>query len=412
MINITYRSKNKETERNENKQLIGIVNALEGYSIPQGYTKLSHCPEVYTAIDKIADPISNMTLYLMENNENGDIRIENGLSRLVDIEPSKNMTAKQWMKALVRCLLLEGDGNAVVKPVYQDGFIEELLIVPAGQFGINLGKDFEDGYTIQIKDKKYNPSDLIHFVLNPGARNPYKGESYRFQLKDLAEGLKNSREIEAKFMEGRYMPSLIVQIESDVEDVTSREGRAKLEDKFIKTEAGAPMFIPADMMDVKTITPLSLKDIAISDSVRNYKKTIAGLLGVPAFLLGEGEFNRDEYNTFIKDKVLSVAKVIEQTLTKQLLVNPKWYFKFNIKSLYAFDIQTYSEIGSTLYDRGIMTGNEVRDLLDLSPKEGLDQLRVLENYINVEDVGLQGKLNKEGIDENPADVQSNEDTES
>lgn len=411
MINITYRSKDKETQKSENKQLIGIVNALEGYSIPKGYTKLSHCPEVYTAIDKIADPISNMTLYLMENNENGDVRIENGLSRLVDIEPSKNMTAKQWMKALVRCLLLEGDGNAVVKPVYQDGFIEELLIVPAGQFSINLGKDFEDGYTIHIKDKKYNPSDLIHFVLNPSASSPYKGESYRFQLKDLAEGLKNSREIEAKFMEGRYMPSLIVQIESDVDDVTTKEGRAKLEDKFIKTEAGAPMFIPADMMDVKTITPLSLKDIAISDSVSNYKKTIAGLLGVPAFLLGEGEFNRDEYNTFIKDKVLSVAKVIEQTLTKQLLVNPKWYFKFNIKSLYAFDIQTYSEIGATLYDRGIMTGNEVRDLLDLSPKEGLDQLRVLENYINIEDVGLQNKLNKEGVNGTQTDVQSDEDTE-
>ena len=102
---------------------------LPPFGIPPGYTVLAHCPEVYTAVDKIADLISNMTIYLMENGESGDVRVENGLSRLIDIAPSKYMTKKQWLKAIVRCLLLEGDGNAVVKPVYEDGLIGELLIV-------------------------------------------------------------------------------------------------------------------------------------------------------------------------------------------------------------------------------------------------------------------------------------------
>ena len=405
MITITRSKKDKDLTR--------IVNDLSSYTIPKGYTKLSNCPEVFTAVDKIADLISNMTLYLMENSENGDIRIENGLSRLVDIEPSKYMTFKQWMKAIVRCLLLEGDGNAVLMPEYEDGFINELLIVPAGQFSINLGKTFKDGYKIHIGNKKYNPSDLVHFVLNPSPANPYKGQSFRFQLKDLADGLAKARSLEASFMDGKYVPPFIVRVKADEETITTEQGRESMTEKyFASQQAGAPWFLPDDILDVQTSKPLSLKDIALSDSISSNKKTIAGILGVPAFLLGEGTFNRDEYNTFIKDKVLSVAHVIEQTLTKQLLVNPNWYFKFNIRSLYSYDFNVMASTGAALYDKGILTGNEVRGWLDLSPKEGLDELIILENYIPAQDIGNQKKLNNGGENETETDLQSDDDSES
>ena len=392
-------------------QLERIVNDISSFTIPSGYRKLSQCPEVFTAVDKIADLISNMTLYLMENSENGDFRIENGLSRLVDIAPSKYMTFKQWMKAIVRCLLLEGDGNCVLKPVYQDGYIEELLIVPAGQFSINLGKDFEDGYTIRIGKKKYNPNDLVHFVLNPSSKNPYKGKSFRIQLRDLADGLAKARDLEASFMDGKYVPPFIVRVKADEETITTEKGRESMTQKYFASQkAGAPWFLPEDVMEIQSSKPLSLKDIAVSDSISNNKKTIAGILGVPAFLLGEGTFNRDEYNTFIKDKVLSIAHIIEQTLTKQLLVNPKWYFKFNIRSLYSYDFNVMASTGAQLYDKGIITGNEVRGWLDMSPKDGLDELIILENYIPAKDIGNQKKLEGES-DGTQTDLQSDDNSE-
>ena len=46
-------------------------------------------------------------------------------------------------------------------------------------------------------------------------------------------------------------------------------------------------------------------------------------------------------------------------------------------------------------DRGWVTGNEARDTIGMSPKDGLDELRVLENYIPNDMSGLQKKLNQE-----------------
>lgn len=360
----------------------------------QGYTSLDHCPEVLTACRRIADMISSMTIYLMANTQKGDSRIVNELSRKVDIFPSQYMTRKTWMDFIVMTLLLYGKGNAVVFPHTQDGYLGDLEPIPKSRFGflsVNNGR----GYRITIDGKEYDPDDVLHFVLNPCKYEPWRGEGLTIALGDLANNLKQAADTEKGFMASKWKPSLIIKVDALVDEFATPEGRSKLLEEYVNTSrAGEPWLIPAEQFAVQEVRPLSLSDLAISDVVTLDKKTVASILGVPPFVLGVGEYNKDEWNAFISNTIRPIARGIEQELTRKLLISPKMYWKFNMASLYSYDLKTTEEVYSELYVRGIVTGNEVRDKMSMEPLDGLDDLVILENYIPLNKIGDQLKLGK------------------
>ena len=378
--------------RSNEKVVSSIVNEdLFRNLCCDGYTSLDKNPEVITACKTIADLISTMTIHLMNNTEGkGDQRIINELSRKVDINPSKYMTRKTWMAFIVMTMLLYGNGNAIVVPHTQNGLLEELEPIRAGRVNFEADKS---GYSVKIDGVPYDPENLLHFVINPDKDYPWKGKGYNVQLKQVADNLKQAAATEKGFLSHEYKPSLIINVDGTVGEMATMEGRSQILRDYVQTQnAGEPWVIPSDLMEVTQVNPLSLSDLAIKDTIELDKKTVASIIGVPSFVLGVGTYNQEEWNNFISSQILPIATGIQQELSRKLLINPKWYFKFNIQSLYNYNLETVASVYKELRAIGVVTGNEVRDRMGMSPRDGLDELVMLENYIPTDKLGDQKKL--------------------
>ena len=361
----------------------------------QGYTSLAHNPEICAAVDLIARLIGSMTIHLMQSTEKGDLRVKNELSRKVDINPNSNMTRASFVHWIIKNLYLDGNGNVVVYPETRRGILRDLQPIPPA-FCSYL-PDGSWGYKVAINGKEYDPDNVLHFTLNPDSYYPWLGTGYKVSLADVANNLKQAAKTEKGFMESKWKPSLIIKVDALTEEFASASGRKKLLDEYIDTTgAGEPWLIPAEQFSVEQVKPLTLSDLALSDMITLDKKTVASILGVPPFLLGVGDFDREAWNNFINSTIMPLARNIEQEMTKKLLYSPDLFFRFNSWSLFSYSITELVSAGAEMVDRMALRRNEWRSWVNMPPDPDMDELLALENYVPANRLGDQAKLNGGG----------------
>lgn len=385
---------NRKKEKNEKRSVVFAGNALFDEVCTSGYTPVSRIPEVVACCKKIAELLGSATIYLMNNTDGGDKRIINELSRTIDIEPMPNMTRNTWIESIVMTMLLYGKGNAIVQPHTYNGYIQSLEPIAADRVQFQpIGRR---DYKVLIDGVPKDPQNLLHFPFNPDPNYLWKGQGVTASLKDVLNNLVQARNTEKAFLSSEYKPALIVRVDANVNEFSTREGRESIIDQYLtQAKTGEPWLIPGEMFDVTQVKPLSLNDLAIKDSMTLNKQTIAALFDVPKFVLGIGEYKRDEWNQFIQGRIMTLAKKISSEMTKKLILNPKWYLMFNVWSLMDFDLRTVSDVLLAGSDRGFVNGDEWRDRMHMSPA-GLTEYRVLENYIPWDMSGAQKKLIQEG----------------
>ena len=375
---------------------VGIVTQTDwDLLFAGGYVPLYSCPEVAMCVDAIADLVSNMTLRLMRNTDTGDVRVVNGLSRAIDIMPNAYQNRKAFVYNIVSTLLTVGNGNCVVVPRFDaDGNL--LSLMPARPSSVMFDDLPDEGYKIRVGQTVYSPDEILHFAINPDPERPWIGRGRSVSLSSIVDCI-NQANATKTALQKSPAPSIVMKVDGLTEDLSSRDGRQKMIDRFVDSnDRGVPWIIPAETMELQQIKPLTVSDLAIKENLELDIKRIAGIYRVPAFMVGVGDFNRDEYDNFITTTVMSIAQVIEQELTRKLLYSPDYHITFSPRSLHSYSITELVSAGKELVDRMAMRRNEWRDWLGLSPDEDMEELLALENYIPADRLGDQKKLKGEG----------------
>lgn len=369
------------------------LTSLDAWKVLCGdaYKPIAQCPEVQMCVGAYADLLGNMTIHLMANTEDGDTRIRNELSRKLDIEPSRYLTRSGFMQWIVRTLMTEG--NAFVMPRYRGELLDDLQPMPPGE--VSMTPD-GDGYKIQWRGRFFSPDEVLHFALNPDRDQPWRGRGYTVSLREIVRSIRQVNATKKAILESPA-PSIIVKVDGLTEEFADTEGRKKLREQYLDaSETGEPWFIPAEAFSVEQVKPLTLNDLAIKANLDMDKRSMAAIFGVPAFMVGIGAFDKAEYHYFLTARVMSIAKIIEQELTKKLLYSESMYWRLNARSLYNYSLTELMSVGVSLVDRMAMRRNELRDWLGLPPDPEMQDILALENYIPADRLGDQKKLEQEG----------------
>lgn len=352
-----------------------------------GYKPITQCAEVQMCINVYADAIANMTIMLLKNTENGDERIKSALSRKLDIEPASHMTHQTWVSNIVRVMMTEGNQITMIR--HKDGLIDELT--PAKPSSVSFTEE-GNSYRVMVGGVAFEPEEVLHFPVCPDPERPWIGTGFKVGLKDVVKSIRQANATKNALMESPA-PSLIIKVDAYDEQMKSADGRKKMTDQYLSaSENGRPWMIPADAFEVTQVKPLTLNDLAIKTNLELDKRTVAAMFGVPPFLVGVGTFNAEEYDWFISTKVMSIARTIEQELTRKLLYAPELYFRFNNRSLLNYNLEKVSNVAASMAEHLALDRNEWRDWMGFTPREDMRELLALENYIPASKLGDQKKL--------------------
>ena len=388
-------SRNKAAQSRSNPVgVTAITLDSPGVLVGRGYHMLSEAPEVASAIWVIADLISSAPIHLMENGQSGDKRIRDALSRKIDVDPWSLGTRQTWVHWIVETELTQGE--AVVIPRTAANLIADLIPAPDAVLTRPVGSH---SYQAIYNGQTFDADDILHFRLRPDPLQPWRGIGPQLQLQQVVDSIIQTADTKTAYMSSEYKPPIVIAVNSD-SPLSDETPRSKFIQKYMKRkDKSEPLVVPADLMNFQQVKPLSLTDLAIRDGVELDKKTVASIFGIPPFLLGVGSFNKEEYNTFISRTIVPICRGIEQELTKKLLYSQERYFRFSTRRLYSYSLQELSQISLNMRNAGLMSGNEGRNWLDLPPRDGLDDLVMLENYLPADRLGDQKKLYNEPTEE-------------
>ena len=322
------------------------------------------------------------------------------LEKMLQNSPNTLMTLQQFLSKIVN--ILKTENNAFIVPIYSDITATEIIgIYPVRASGSNIvmingiaylkyrvgNKNFAIEYE-RVGHLRGHYYDKEYYGCDNKALNPTT-ELINTQNQGIIEGIKQSANI-------RFLAKLTnVLLPEDME----KEKKRLVDNNLGASNNGGVMIFDNKYTDIKTIDskPFIVDDKQaelIQRNVYNYFHVSENII--------QNKASEDEWNSFYEGCIEPIAIQLSQVLTKMFFtqdeINRGCHIFFESSKLQFASNSTKLQVSQQLFDRGILTVNQVMDIWHLPHVEDGEKRYIRKEYTEVENLDKEEIENGESGD--------------
>lgn len=386
-------------DKAKRKVLTQQFNIINGYS-PAFTTYAGGLYEMEltrSAIETIATHCSKLNPVFSE--ETKTYKYKN-LKGLIETKPNSKMTTQQFLSRIVTILLCEN--NAFIVPIYADITATEVVgLYPVRGAGARIVTyDGIDYLIYKIDNEEYiEEYEKVGHLKKHYYKKEYTGESndalqttmelLHTQNEGIKEGIKNNASI-------RFLARLTTTL---APEHLKKEREVLTQSNLSNDNNSGIMIFDNKYADVQSInnTPFIVND----KQVEHIKKNVFNYFHVSEEII-QSRASEDQWNSFYEGTIEPIALQISQVLTN-MLIEDKDIVKGAKVVLESMKLQfasnsTKLSVSEKMFDRGILTVNQIMDIWNLPHVDGGDKRYIRKEYTEVNDLG-KVEVNDDGKQE-------------
>ncbi|MBP9229838.1 MAG: phage portal protein [Azonexus sp.] len=366
-----------------------LVDDLPGVSVD----KALQLSAVWACVERIAKTIASLPLFVYDERGNGlrELARESSLWKLLHDSPNSRMTPFEFWVAMIINLLLRGNAYARIDRG-QNGEAYSLQPMPADQVEVSV---LEDGAVV------------YHYRI--GSDVAVIAEENILHLKEMGNGTVGLARLDfmrASTVEAGYAqttasklfvnggkPSGVLMIDR----VLKPEQRDAIKKNFVAMSEGGTsrLFVLEADMKYQQIT-LNPEQLQLLETRQFGVEEIARWFGVPAVLINHanvttwGSGIEQIVEGFVKFTIAPALVSFQQAIRKRVMTpaqRSRQTVEFSLDALLRSNLKDRMAIYAAAVQNGIYTRAEVRQLENMPPIAGSDQLTAQTNLAPLEDIG-------------------------
>jgi HK97 family phage portal protein len=339
---------------------------------------------VYACVRILSETLASLPLNIYkQSGSSKSIDPEHPLQRLLHDEPCEMYTSFDWRQLMMASVLLWGNGYSKIirdkkyRPMWLD-FIHPSIVEPFQVIRNDKTKTLRYKIKTLGKEEFIEAADMVHF--KGISFDGIKGKSpIEISQDSIGLGLAAERFGSEFFANGASFNGLL-----STDQAIKKDQLDLVADSWKKRYTGegnrwkTPVLPFGFKYNMVGIPPEQAQYIA---SRKFQIEEVSRIYGVPLHLINDldrASFNNIEHQgiAFVTYTMRQWCVRLEQELNRKLLREDEkgtYYTRFNLEGLLRGDSAARAAFYNTTVTLGVLTRNEVRELEDRNPLEGLDE---------------------------------------